>query len=61
MITLKAEAVSILKYLSENNFLIPIYQRKYVWSEDECEKLFDDLYDFYENQENREKYFRINT
>lgn len=57
MITLKATAVSILKYLSENNFLIPMYQRKYVWSEDECEKLFDDLYDFYENQENSEKYF----
>ncbi len=57
MITMRTETKSVLDYLSHNNFLIPMYQRNYVWDEDECEKLFDDIYEFFENRQDDEPYF----
>ncbi|WP_236846998.1 DUF262 domain-containing protein [Campylobacter devanensis] len=33
-----------------------MYQRNYVWSEDECEQLWEDVYNFFENKED-EEYF----
>lgn len=44
MAEMKTERKKILDYLSENKFLIPMYQRAYVWREDECEQLYDDIY-----------------
>ncbi len=35
MAELRAETNSVLNYLSKNRFLIPMYQRNYVWGEDE--------------------------
>ena len=29
------------------DYHIPPYQRPYAWTEEECETLFDDLYDFF--------------
>ncbi|WP_293651400.1 DUF262 domain-containing HNH endonuclease family protein [uncultured Campylobacter sp.] len=34
-----------------------MYQRNYVWSEDECEQLWEDVYNFFENKEEDEEYF----
>ena len=49
MVEMKTERKSVLDYLSKNKFLIPIYQRAYVWGEDECEQLWDDIYNFFNN------------
>ncbi|WP_349496877.1 DUF262 domain-containing protein, partial [Helicobacter ailurogastricus] len=38
----------ILTYLSENKFVVPEYQRGYVWRLDECEKLWGDITAFFE-------------
>lgn len=34
-----------------------MYQRNYIWSEDECEQLQEDVYNFFENKEEDEEYF----
>ncbi|WP_255302556.1 DUF262 domain-containing protein [Campylobacter helveticus] len=57
MAELRAETNSVLNYLSKNRFLIPMYQRNYVWGEDECEQLWDDIYHFYKNKEEDDRYF----
>ncbi|HIS09310.1 MAG TPA: DUF262 domain-containing protein, partial [Candidatus Scatomorpha intestinipullorum] len=58
MAEMKTERKSVLEYLSKNKFLIPMYQRTYVWSEDECEQLYDDIYSFFINkEEENEDYF----
>ncbi|WP_260604766.1 DUF262 domain-containing protein [Campylobacter sp. MIT 99-7217] len=46
MAEMKTERKNVLDYLSKNKFVIPMYQRAYVWGEDECEQLFDDVYNF---------------
>lgn len=38
------------------DYHMPPYQRPYSWSEEECETLFDDLYDFYQ-MEQTDNYF----
>ena len=41
---MKANEKSFLSFLQGlNQYLIPIYQRKYSWSEEECEQLWDDV------------------
>lgn len=57
MAEMRAERKSIFEYLSKNKFLIPMYQRNYVWSEDQCEQLWEDVYNFFENKEEDEEYF----
>lgn len=47
MAEMRAERKSIFDYLSKNKFLIPMYQRNYVWGEDECEQLWEDVYHFF--------------
>lgn len=54
---MKTEHKSVLDYLKNNKFLIPTYQRTYIWTEDECEQLWDDLLSFFDNKEDDEKYF----
>lgn len=54
---MKTERKSVLEYLSKNKFLIPIYQRKYTWDIDECEQLWDDIRNFFENKDDDEEYF----
>ncbi|WP_233704091.1 DUF262 domain-containing protein [Helicobacter mesocricetorum] len=43
MAEMKTERKSVLDYLSKNKFLIPIYQRAYVWSDNECEQLTEEI------------------
>lgn len=57
MAEMKTERKSVLEYLSKNKFLIPIYQRKYTWEIDECEQLWDDIRNFFENKDDDEEYF----
>ncbi|MDL0108821.1 DUF262 domain-containing HNH endonuclease family protein [Campylobacter felis] len=57
MAELRAEANTIADYLSKNHFLIPMYQRNYVWGEDECGQLWDDIYHFYKNKTDDDEYF----
>ncbi|EOG9652766.1 DUF262 domain-containing protein [Campylobacter upsaliensis] len=57
MAELRAEANTIADYLSKNHFLIPMYQRNYVWGEDECGQLWDDIYHFYKNKIDGDEYF----
>ena len=52
---MKTEHKSVLDYLKNNKFLIPTYQRTYIWTEDECEQLWDDLLSFFDNKEDDEK------
>ncbi|RDU60622.1 DUF262 domain-containing protein [Helicobacter sp. MIT 14-3879] len=58
MAEMKTERKSVFEYLSKNRFLIPMYQRAYIWSEDECEQLWDDLFNFFNNiSNNSDEYF----
>ena len=43
-------------FSSDFDYVIPSYQRPYAWTEDQTSELFDDLYDFYV-QENEDTYF----
>lgn len=49
---LDAQEKPILEYLSKNEFLIPMYQRPYTWGQDECEDLWDDLTNFFDEIRN---------
>lgn len=44
-------------FSSEFNYNIPSYQRPYSWTIQEAGILFDDLYDFYKNENKEENYF----
>lgn len=44
-------------FSSEFNYNIPSYQRPYSWTTQEAGILFDDLYDFYKNEDKEENYF----
>jgi uncharacterized protein with ParB-like and HNH nuclease domain len=48
---MKADSTSLLELVSRTNTLfdIPVYQRKYEWSQDQCEKLFNDLVSLIKN------------
>ena len=41
---MKATEANLLEFIKKSNqFSIPIYQRLYSWTENECEKLCDDI------------------
>lgn len=43
-VTMKASENNFLKFLSGmKQFLIPIYQRKYSWQDEQCEQLWHDI------------------
>ena len=46
-------------FSKEFEYYIPAYQRPYAWTEEQTEKLFDDLYNFYltEQTDNVHKIF----
>lgn len=44
---MRVERKNIFDYLSKNQFVIPMYQRNYVWDKDECEQLWEDVYNFF--------------
>ena len=43
-------------FSSDFDYYIPPYQRPYAWTEEEAGTLFDDLYDFYQTEE-EDSYF----
>lgn len=44
-------------FSSDFDYDIPSFQRPYAWTEEEAGELFDDLFDFYENEGTDEQYF----
>lgn len=38
-------------------FIIPSFQRSYAWGWEQCEKLWNNIYDKYENKEDKSVYF----
>ena len=48
------ECVKIKKLLNEGTFNIPDYQRSYQWSDEQLDKLWDDMYTEFEANENNE-------
>lgn len=51
---MNTESKSVLKYLSENKFLIPMYQRPYTWEEEQCEQLWNDIVEFFDDEERQQ-------
>lgn len=51
---MNTESKSVLKYLSENKFLIPMYQRPYTWEEEQCEQLWSDIVEFFDDEERQQ-------
>lgn len=47
MAEMKTEQKDIMNYLSGNKFLIPIFQRPYAWTTNECEQLWNDIIEFF--------------
>ena len=50
-------AQSVKAILSDNQYRIPRYQRKYTWGEKQCSKLWEDLFNFHEKEKDEEAYF----
>ena len=49
---------SVQEIFQNKHYLIPNFQRPYSWGEEECEKFWDDILNFYETKESKsEKYF----
>jgi uncharacterized protein with ParB-like and HNH nuclease domain len=49
---MKADQKDFLRFLggmNDTHFVIPVYQRNYDWTKEQCEQLFDDLIDILEN------------
>lgn len=59
MAEMKTERKSVLDYLSKNKFLIPMYQRPYVWTQEQCEQLWNDIVDFFNDEDRKpeDEYF----
>ena len=56
--TIKGAEYPISEIFSQYfDYIIPNFQRPYAWTEEETEKLFTDLYDFYTGQPEDEQYF----
>ncbi|WP_199765550.1 GmrSD restriction endonuclease domain-containing protein [Helicobacter felis] len=53
MVMMKTEKKSILEYLSQNRFVIPVFQRHYAWGEDQCTQLWEDIVAFFEGEGGR--------
>ena len=45
-----------IKQIFADSYVIPVYQRPYSWKEEECEQLFNDIYDVFEKS-SQESYF----
>lgn len=59
MAQMKTEEKSIVEYLSKGKFIIPMYQRPYTWGEDECTQLWQDVVEFFQDNDRSQddKYF----
>ena len=58
MKAIHADPKEIRKIFSEK-YIIPDFQRPYSWEKEQCDKLWEDLIDFYENEEMRKAKFRL--
>ena len=58
MSKLSVDQQSIFALFSDKktDFLIPDYQRPYAWTEDECETLWDDIFNFAFPNNNKDEF-----
>ena len=58
---IKSDKISIGELFKKFWYIIPSYQRPYVWQEDNVQELLEDLYDYHQrsqvNKNNKEEYF----
>ena len=59
MAEMKTERKSVLDYLSKNKFLIPMYQRPYAWTLDECDQLWNDIVTFFNDRKLEDDIFWV--
>ncbi|HFU4514907.1 TPA: DUF262 domain-containing protein, partial [Streptococcus suis] len=45
-----------IRDIFQNAYSIPIYQRAYAWTEKEINTLIDDVYDYYQRENNQNYY-----
>lgn len=57
MAEMKTEKKSVFEYLSKNKFVIPIYQRPYTWGIDQCNQLWNDIIEFFQDSQEDDEYF----
>jgi uncharacterized protein with ParB-like and HNH nuclease domain len=50
-----------IQELENKRFIIPPYQRPYVWGDEHINKLLSDFHDAYENRETNDEYYYIGT
>ncbi len=50
---MKATEISIKKFMSQDStqFIIPVYQRNYDWTKNQCKQLLDDIFRAGESEE----------
>ena len=51
------ELITIAELIGKGSFLIPEYQRGYRWTQDEVEKLLNDIYEFSTDETNSSEYY----
>ena len=51
------ELITIAELIGKGSFLIPTYQRGYRWTQDEVEKLLNDIYEFSTDETNSSEYY----
>ena len=56
---MKGDAQPLIKYFdgSDKRFIIPLYQRNYDWTMDNCSQLFDDLMKLHRSPERKSHFF----
>lgn len=53
-ITAKPEDI---RTIFSREYQIPMFQREYSWEQEQCETLWDDLIDFHNEKDKKDKYF----
>ena len=51
------ELITIAELIGKGSFRIPTYQRGYRWTQDEVEKLLNDIYEFSTDETNSSEYY----
>ncbi|MDW8720100.1 hypothetical protein Q7W10_03790 [Streptococcus suis] len=55
----KTATLTVTKLLTEDEYIVPLYQRNFSWTYDEIEQLLIDIADAYNERENRPDYYII--
>ncbi len=53
----KTATLTVTKLLTEDEYIVPLYQRNFSWTYDEIEQLLIDIADAYNEREKRPDYY----